>query len=169
MSNLFEQIHIVTRCLVNCISIWSHFDSWWRSGYDVLFLKVIVIIFIGVNILIALVARTLVSRWFSFEFILTIVLDTECDWLNAFIVNDLLSQMLLLLTILQVDILSWVWLPSMSRFKSFPSVPFTVLLRVHNLIRHVTLHRDRISSGFDDQVILSWRVSSNCHVPLLIL
>ena len=164
MSNLFEQIHIVTHSLVDRISIWSHFDSWWRSCDDVLFLKVIVIIFIRVNILI-----TLVARWFSFEFILTIVLDTECDWLNAFIVNDLLSQMLLLLTILQVDILSWVWLPSMSRFKSFPSVPFTVLLRVHNLIRHVTLHRDRVSSGFDDQVILSWRGSSNCHVPLLIL
>ena len=91
MSNLFEQIHIVTRSLVDRISIWSHFDSWWRSGDDVLFLKVIVIIFIRVNILIALVARTLVSRWFSFEFILTVVLETECDRLNAFIVNDLLS------------------------------------------------------------------------------
>ena len=169
MCNLFEQIHIVARSMVDIISIRSHFYSGWGSTDDVLFLKIVIIIFIRVNILIALVAGTIVRCWFSFELMLTIFLDSECDWVDALIVNDLLSKVLLFLTTRNVLILSWVWLSSICRFKSFPSVPFTVLLSVHSLIRHIALHRDRVCCRFDDQGIFRSRGGSDCHVPLLVL
>ena len=91
MCNLFEQIHIVARSLVDIISIWSHFYSRRGSADDVLFLKIVIIIFIRVNILITLVAGTIVRCRFSFELMLTIFLDSKSDWMDALIVNDLLS------------------------------------------------------------------------------
>ena len=150
MCDLPEQIHIIARSLVNSVSIWSHFYCGWWPGDHVLFLKIVIIIFIRLSILIVIVCITLICCWFRFELIKTVVLYSQSDWLDASIVNYMLPQVLLLLTIWHLVILSGVWLSRMSRFKSFPPIPLSVLLRVHNLIRHVALHSDRVCLRLDD-------------------